>query len=158
MAGENVPTFAFLYRTETGRIDRPVWWRGFWQLAVPLIVLTIGWFLLAPYAQRDIAQQDALIAPATLAAYIYLLLYTFAVILIAISFYNLSAKRFRDHGRPGSLAGLVPLFALIAGAAHWLQPRVSDSIPIWIVYILDAVLVVAIVATLYECGFGETEG
>ena len=52
--------------------------------------------------------------------------YALAIFLIAISHYNLSAKRFRDRGKPAELAGLLPFVALMTGAAHWLQPRVAD--------------------------------
>lgn len=90
-----------------------------------------------------------------LAAYLYLLVYGFAVLLIAISHYNLSAKRWRDRRWrfPGALAALLPLFALFSGAAHAVQPRVADVMSYWYVVIVDAALVAIIAWNAVELGF-----
>lgn len=142
----------FGFRTDQGRIDAKTWWQGTALLGALLVILTGGWFLLAPFAHRDLANTPFL-AWATLAAFVYLLFYAFAVLLIAISHYNLSAKRWRDRGWPGSLAGLLPLAALISGAAHWLQPRVAEVLPFAYVAMADAVLLAVIAWNIVELGF-----
>ncbi len=89
----------------------------------------------------------------TFLTFVYLLFYAFAVLFIGISLYNLSAKRLRARKLSAGLAGLVPLAALFAGAAHWLQPRVGENLSYWYVVGLDALLVGAIVWTVLELGF-----
>jgi magnesium-transporting ATPase (P-type) len=144
--------FGFLFRTDTGLIDRATWWRGAVALGVPLLVLTLIWIAISPWAHRDMTRASALVDPAALAAYVYLLLYAFAVILISVCFYNLSAKRFRAMGRHPSLAGLVPLMALLAGAAHWIAPRSEGMVPAWSAYVFDALLIGVLAFTIYELG------
>ncbi|MEF3366412.1 hypothetical protein V3H18_07680 [Methylocystis sp. 9N] len=146
----------FLYRTEEGRIDRATWRRGAGALLAILAPLTLIWLALSPYAAHDLAQRP-LFAPETAAAYFYVLFYAFAVLLLAISFVNLSAKRFRDRGRtpPLGLASLAPLLALLSGAAHFLQPRVAEVMSRWYVWGVDAALVAAIVWTVYELGWRD---
>ncbi len=91
----------------------------------------------------------------TILAYSYLILFAFAVLFIAISFSNLSAKRLRARGLPTGLAGLVPLLALLAGAAHWLQPQVPDVIAIWYVVGLDVLLAAAVAWSVAALGFSR---
>ena len=88
-------------------------------------VLTVGWHLIQPYADHDLAT-TALFTIGILFANLYRLLYGFALILILISYYNLSAKRWRDvgaalgAGRPLALARLHrrrPALARAAGRA-----------------------------------------
>jgi uncharacterized membrane protein YhaH (DUF805 family) len=86
------------------------------------------------------------------AAYAYLVFFGFCVILISVSHYNLSAKRFRARGRPPALAGLLPLLALFSGAAHWLYPRVSESMPYWTVTLTDAALLTVILWNIVDLG------
>lgn len=145
---------AFLYRTDQGRIDRATWARGAAGLVGALIPLTLIWLALAPYAAHDLANSP-LFVPQTVAAYAYLIVYAIAVLLICASWVNLSAKRFRDRERPAplGLAGLLPLAALLAGAAHWLQPRVAEVMPRWYVTIFDIVLVAITLWTLLELGY-----
>jgi uncharacterized membrane protein YhaH (DUF805 family) len=149
------PTFSFLYRSDVGRIDRATWWRGTLLLGGPLVLFMIGWSLLSPLAHRGLDERGLVDLP-TLAAYFYLLLYAFAVLLIAVCFYNLSAKRWHDRGRPGGLAGIIPLSLLVAGAAHWLVPRSEDTLPIWIAFALDAVALAAVIWTAVELGCLDT--
>jgi uncharacterized membrane protein YhaH (DUF805 family) len=144
----------FLFRSDEGRIGAPVWRRNALYLAAITAVLTAGWRVAAPYTHHDLKTQ-AFFAPLTIAAYVYLLLYAFAVIFLAISFTNLSAKRLRDRGEPTGLGGLVPLLALFAGAAHWLQPQVSDVISIWYVVGLDALFIAAALWAIVDLGFRE---
>ncbi len=142
---------SFLYRTEAGRIDRPTWIRGAIPLAVALGALTTLWLALAPFVARDPGQRT-FFDPFAVAASLYLIVYAFAAIFIAVSWVNLTAKRLRDRGRatPVGLAGLFPLLALCAGALHWLQPRIADF-PRWPVWIGDAVVIACFAWTLADC-------
>lgn len=151
-AGELAGRFGF--RTGEGRIGARTWRQGSALLGVPLAVLTLIWFLLAPYAHRDLASTPFL-AFGTIAAFVYLLFYAFFILLIAICHYNLSIKRWRDRGWPfpGALAGLLPLSALASGAAHWLQPRVAGVMPYWYVAGLDGVIVAIALWNAVELGF-----
>jgi uncharacterized membrane protein YhaH (DUF805 family) len=142
----------FGFRTDQGRIEAKTWWQGSALLCALLAVLTLIWFLLEPFTHRDLASTPFLAWP-TLAAFVYLLFYAFAVLLIAVCYYNLSAKRWRDRGWPGALAGLLPLFALISGAANWLQPRVAEVLPYGYVALSDAVLAAIIAWNVVELGF-----
>jgi uncharacterized membrane protein HdeD (DUF308 family) len=147
----------FGFRTDQGRIDAKTWRLGTAFLGAPLAALTLIWFFLAPLAHHDLATTPFL-AWCTIAAFVYLLVYAFAILLAAICHYNLSAKRWRDRGWrfPEALAGLLPLSALASGAAHWLQPRVSEVMPYWYVAGLDAALAVIIVWNVAELGFFGT--
>jgi uncharacterized membrane protein YhaH (DUF805 family) len=147
----------FLFRNDQGMIDAPTWRANAGGLALAAAALTALWLALAPYTHHDL-KTTAFIAPMTILAFAYLMVYAFAVLLIAISFTNLSAKRLRDLGRPTGLAGLVPLLALFSGAAHWLQPQVSDVIAIWYVVGLDVGLVAAIGWSVVEMGFSARRG
>ena len=75
-----------------------------------------------------------------------------AIMLAAVCFYFLSVKRWRDLARPPGLAGLPLLAALVDGAAHWVQPRVSEAMPYWTVVVLDVVLIAIVVWTARELG------
>ena len=144
----------FLFRRDEGVIDRGVWWRGTILLGACLALLTAIWREIGIYAyeaQGPAARVD-LFDPDIFAAYSYLIFYGFCVILIAVSHYNLSAKRWRARGKPPALAGLLPLLALFSGAAHWLYPRVSESMPYWTVSITDAALIVVILWNVVELG------
>jgi uncharacterized membrane protein YhaH (DUF805 family) len=118
----------FLYRTDEGRIDAATWWRGTLWLAAPFIVLTLALIFVLPYAERDLGK-TAFLSVGAFAANLYVVIYTFALILIGICHYNLSAKRLRDTGRPPALAGLLPFLVFLAGASHWLQSRVDSALP-----------------------------
>ena len=145
------PTFTFLFRSDEGRIDRATWRRGTIVLAGPLALFTLGWIALIPWAHRSLDERTLIDLP-SLIAYVYLLLYTFAVLLIAVCFYNLSAKRWRDRGRPPALAGGIPLVLLLAGAAHWLVPRSAGVLPIWIALALDGLAILMVIWTVVELG------
>lgn len=122
--------FFFLFRTDQGRIDRTTWWRGTLPLAALAVAGTLGWWALSPYAHHDLSD-SAFIAPLTIVAYVYLLLYAFALILIGVCEYNLSAKRFRDRGLPAALAAALPLSLLFGSALVWFIPQSFDTIPAW---------------------------
>lgn len=141
----------FLFRTDEGTIGRGEWRRGAAILAVALAAFAAGWRFLAPYANRGLDQRG-FIDPLTIVTYVYLIVYAFAAILIAVCYVNLSAKRLRARGLAPGLGGLLPLAALFAGAAHWLQPRVADTMPFWIVVLCDLALVGALAWSILELG------
>jgi uncharacterized membrane protein YhaH (DUF805 family) len=144
-------TVGFLFRTYEGTIDRRTWSSGALVLAAILIPLLVLWLLIAPATQRDLSTPEFFHAE-TFAAFIYLAIFAFAVILIAVSWTNLSAKRFRGLGRPGALGAAIPFAALVDGAAHWFQPRAPDVLPGWALLIFDLATVLVAAASLYELG------
>lgn len=147
----------FLFQADQGTIDAPTWRRHAAWMALVLGVATGVWRLLAPYTHHDLAK-SAFLAPLTILAFVYLLIFAFGVLLIAISFYNLSAKRLRARHKPIGLAGLVPFLALLSGSLHFIQPQVPDVIAIWYVVGVDAALALAIVWTVAALGFRDGRG
>ena len=152
MRGERA---SFLFRQDYGVIDAPTWRFHVGWLCLLLVGLTLALFPLRPYTHHDLAT-TRFIAPLTILAYTYIIIYSFAVLLIAISYTMLTIKRLRDRRKPTALAGLVPFLALLAGAAHFLQPQVPDVVAIWYVVAVDAMLALAIVSTVVELGFRPT--
>lgn len=148
-------SFDFLFRTDRGRIGGAVWWRGTIPLVLLAAVLTGGWMLLRPYASHDLSKTPFLDA-ATLLAHAYLVCFAFAVILIAVCEYNLSAKRFRDRGRPAALAAILPLTLLVAGALIWFVPRSSGDLPEWTAPAALVVVLAVVVWNVVDLGFGPT--
>ena len=147
----------FLYRSLEGRIDRRQWWRAQAPLALALLVLTLVWQAVAPFAHRSLAQTK-LIDGAAIAAYSYLIAYAFAAMLLLVAGYFVSAKRFRDREKPPALAGLLPLAALVYGALSWTQQQDGGMFPLWIVWIGLAALAAVAAWTVYELGFAGSEG
>lgn len=143
--------FRFLFRTDKGVVNREVWWLGTAVIGALVTVATLVWTLVAPLATSDLSRRG-LVDPTALAVYLYLMVYAFAVLIAGICWYNLSAKRFRDRGLSPSLAGLPLVLALFAGALHWLQPRVADTLPGWSTLVLDSGLLIVILWTVYELG------
>lgn len=154
MAGEISAFVArFGFRTDQGLIDGRTWREGAGWLTVIFIIVTTIWVFIEPNAHRHLEPGSSLFDWKVFLTFVYLLCYTFAVLFIGISFYNLCAKRLRARKLPSGLAGIVPLAVLFSGAAHWLQPRVSENLSHWYVLGLDALLVGAIVWTVLELGF-----
>lgn len=141
----------FLFKTDQGEIDATAWRRGATLLLAVIVVSTVVWRLLAPYARHDLDTM-AFFRPLTIIAYVYLIAFSFAVILTAICFTNLTAKRLRARRRPPALAGLLPLTCLFAGAAHWLQPRMGDEFPYATVLLFDALVLLVAIWIVVECG------
>jgi len=141
----------FLFRTDEGRIDARTWWRYAGLLAGILALLTFAWILIEPYAEHDLAKEP-LFAPSVLAANLYRIIYGFAVIILLICYYNLSAKRWRDIGHPPALAGILPFVACLTGALHWVAPRSSGAIPHLAVIIADCVLFLVFVWNVIDLG------
>ena len=158
MAGE-ASDFRFLYRTDKGRIDRSGWLRAAAPLALSFVVTTAIMLAILPWANRPLSER-AFFDPAALAANTYIIAYAALTILTGISWVNLGAKRFRDRGRPAplGLAGLLPLAMLVAGAAAWLQPRVTEVMPRAMVWMCEAALVVVGLWTLAEMFDAITKG
>ncbi len=148
--------FRFLYRNDEGGLSRAAWWSGLIPLASVLVVMTIVWLVLAPWGQRGLDQR-AFLDPMTTLAYGYLAVYAFSIILIAVCYTNLSAKRLRTRGRMPGLAGLLPLAALFAGAAHWLYPRVTESMPWALVAGCDVALAAVVIWHLLDLGILESQ-
>ena len=144
----------FLFRADQGRIDRDVWRRGAVALLAFVAPFVGVWRLLEPYTDHDLAKSP-LFAPLTALAYAYVIFFAFVALLVAISFVNLSAKRFRDIGlsAPLGLASLPLLAVFLAAAAHWLQPRIAEVMPRWQVYPFDTAAVIVAGWTLYQLGF-----
>ena len=145
----------FLFRQEDGRIDAATWRVHAGWLAALAVALTLGWLLLRPYAHHDLAT-EAFIRWSTVAAFTYVIVYAFALILMAICYTMLSTKRLRDIGRPTGLAGLVPLFVLLAASLHFMRDQTPDVIVLPYVIALDVVLAVIVVWTVVELGFRES--
>lgn len=141
----------FLFRSDAGRIDAGTWWRGTALLAGVFAVLTVGWIFVEPYADRDLSTTPFFSA-GILAANIYRVLYGFAGILILVSHYNLSAKRWRDIGRPAAFAGLLPFLGCICAALHWLEPRVDQAVPHAATVAADLALALTFVWNVVELG------
>jgi uncharacterized membrane protein YhaH (DUF805 family) len=150
----NRATIHFLFQNYEGRIDRRTWLSGMLILAAILIPLTLIWTLIAPATHRDLSKPQFLDI-AALGAFVYLAIFAFAVILIAVSWTNLSAKRFRALGRPAALAAALPFSALVGGAAHWFQPRASDIVPGWALILVDIAIAAVAAWSLYELGLAS---
>ncbi len=142
---------SFLFRTDQGRIDAKTWLLGSLGLGGIFVLLSAFAFILMPYTRHDLATTPFFSWPVA-AAYFYVMIYVFALILISICFYNLSAKRWRDRGRPAALAGLLPFAALLAGAAHWLYPQMGGEVPGWSVAAIDLAFVALLIWTIIELG------
>ena len=144
-------TFSFLFRSDKGRIDRATWWRAIAPLIAIALAATIGWVLLAPFAHHDL-DKTPFLAPLTIAAYFYLLVYAFALLLIGVCTYNLNAKRFRDRDQPGALAAIFPLSLLFGGSLIWFIPQSFDAIPDWAEPVTIVALVVIAAWNVVELG------
>jgi len=147
--------FRFLYRVSEGFVGGREWARASVGPVGIALALTLIAFAVAPNAPRDLAH-EAFIDPLTVARHAYLIVYSFALILCAVAEYFVSAKRFADRGKPPALAGLAPFSLLIAGAAHWYQPRSEGSMPEGFVYLFDALAVAILAWNVIELGFGAS--
>lgn len=143
--------WTFLFRTDEGRIDARTWWRNTFLLVAVFAGLTLGWILARPYAEHDLATTP-LFTFSVLAANLYRIFYGFAGLLLLICYYNLSAKRWRDIGRPAAFAGILPFLACVAAALHWLEPRVGGEIPHFVVVIADVLVFLTLVWNVVELG------
>jgi uncharacterized membrane protein YhaH (DUF805 family) len=150
---EGQDRFRFLYRQTEGVIDRMTWIRASTvPLGIAFVMTLIAW-LVAPNQPRDIASQGFFNLGMVL-AHAYLIIYGFALFVVAVAEYFVSAKRFRDRGRPAELAGLAPFALLVTSAAHWFQPRSEGSMPEWATTAFDLVTLAILVWTAVELAFG----
>ncbi len=153
--GQSAERFRFLYRQAEGVIDRGAWARASLPpVAIALVLTAIG-VAIAPSRPRDLAR-EAFIDPIVVATHLYFVVYAFALILCAVAEYFVSAKRFADRCKPPALAGLAPFSLLLAGAAHWYQPRSEGTMPEGLLYVFDALAIVIIAWNVIELGFGES--
>ena len=148
-------SFAFLFRTDRGRIDRAVWWRGSVPLALLAVAMTGVWLLLRPYASHDLAT-TAFIRLPTIVAFVYLIVFAFGLILLAVCEYNLSAKRFHDRGRPRALAAVLPLSIFGASALIWFIPRSFGEVPDWASPASLVVVLLVFGWNVWDLGFGAS--
>ena len=112
------PSLSFLYRSDAGEIDVATWWRGALVLVGIFAVLTLGWIVLEPYADKSLAT-TIVSTIVVLTANLYRLAYGFIGLLLLICLYNLSAKRWRNLGRPSSFAGILPVAIAVDAAAGY---------------------------------------
>jgi uncharacterized membrane protein YhaH (DUF805 family) len=141
----------FLYRNDQGTIDRRTWWLGTAPLAFVLVILTLIWMLLAPNARHDLGEKP-LFDAAVFGTYLYVFLYAFAILLISVSFTNLSAKRLRDLNLPTPLGSVLPFAALLTGGYHWMQMRVVEVLPNWTLYVVDGLLLCVLAWCIVQMG------
>ncbi len=147
--------FRFLYRESEGVVDRRTWALASLPPAAIALLLTAIWLAIAPRGPRDLAHEPFIDA-AVIATHAYFLVYAFALILCAVAEYFVSAKRFADRGRPPALAGLAPFSLLLAGAAHWYQPRSEGTMPESLAYAFDALAIAILAWNVVELGFGAS--
>ena len=144
----------FLYRSEQGRVGKRAWWQGVAILAAILMVFSLGWRLVAPFANRGLDER-AMLDPMTITAYSYSMVYALVILLCAVSYTMLTIKRMRDRGRSTVWAGLVPLMVFLSGATHWLQPRVKEVMSYNWVYGIDLLMLAAIIWTIFDIGMHD---
>jgi hypothetical protein len=151
--------FRFLFREDSGEIDRATWKRYAAWIAGFVFAITLPWAWARGHIQHDLAK-DPLFAPQILAAYLYASFYGFALILAGVSYMNLSTKRFRAlrWPSPRGLASLVPLIAFFTGAlrlAPILSPLIADLAPTWAVWGMEALFMGVAGWTVWELGVKE---
>ena len=145
--------FRFLYRQAEGSIGPGLWARASaLPVGLALALTALAW-AVAP-GPRDLATQP-FISAAIVAVHAYLLFYGFALIILAVAQYFVSAKRFNDLGMSPAWAGLAPFALLLAGAAAWYQPRSEGLMPGWTVYPFYALAIGVVSWNVVELGFAR---
>jgi uncharacterized membrane protein len=145
------PSFRFLYRQTEGSIGRGLWAKAS-ALPVGLALAMTALALAVAPGPRDLGTQP-FFSIQIVAVHAYLMFYGFALIVLAVAEYFVSAKRFNDLGMPPALAGLLPFSLLLAGAAAWFQPRSEGAMPAWAVYPFYAFALGALVWNVALLGF-----
>jgi uncharacterized membrane protein YhaH (DUF805 family) len=149
------PTFRFLYREAEGAIGPSLWRQASaWPVGIALAMTVVAW-LLAP-GPRDLGSQP-FFSLSIFAVHAYLIVYGFALFVLAVAQYFVSAKRFIDLGKSPAWAGLAPFCLLLAGAAAWFQPRSEGAMPAAAVWPFYALAVAVIVWNIAELGFGPSK-
>lgn len=147
--------FFFLYRQDQGRIGRATFWKASAPILIALAAMSGVWIAIMPDGARDLTK-DAFFDAGVLATYVFLLFFTFSLLIGAVMLTYLGAKRLRDRGRPPGLAA-VPFFLLFFdGAMHWLATRAGDAIPHGLVFALDVLAIASVVWAILEMGFGKS--
>ena len=149
-------SFRSLYRDAEGSLG-PAEWRRASLLPVGVALAMTALALAVAPGPRDLGSQP-FFSVSIFAVHAYLMLYGFALILLAVMQYFVSAKRFRDLGRPPGLAGLAPLALLLAGAAAWFQPRSEGAMPEWAVWPFYGVALLVVAWNVFELGFVNRRG
>lgn len=140
--------FHFLFRNDRGRINRVTWWRGTLSLVLIGLIATAGWLVVRPYTRDAIRQPPAL----AVLGYVYLMAFSFAVLVLLVCEYNLSAKRFAARGMPRFLAGALPLTLLFASAMDYYVPRSDGTLPIWTMWPVMLIVLAILVWNVVELG------
>jgi hypothetical protein len=144
-------SFRSTYRDAEGTLGPAEWARA---SALPVgvaVLMTALAYAISP-GPRDLGTQP-FISVSIVAVHAYLMVYGFALIMLAVMQYFVSAKRFRDLGRAPGLAGLAPFALLLAGAAAWFQPRSEGAMPEWAVWPFYAFALAVVLWNVVELGF-----
>ena len=150
-----MPSFRFLYREAEGTIGPGLWARASAApVAIAIALTAIAWGV-AP-GPRDLSTQP-FISVSIVAVHAYLLFYGFALIVLAVAQYFVSAKRFNDLGMAPGWAGLAPFSILLAGAATWYQPRSEGVMPAWALWPFYVFAVAVVVWNIAALGFMQSK-
>jgi hypothetical protein len=153
--GQNAARFRFLYRQGEGVLAPREWAAAAWPPVAIVAAMTLIWVAIAPNGPRDLSQ-ESLFSLGVVAAHAYFMVYAFAILICAVAEYFVSAKRFADRGKPPALAGLAPFSLLVAGAAHWYQPRSEGAMPAALSYVFDVIALAIVGWNIVELGFGPS--
>lgn len=147
--------FRFLYRQSDGVVDRATWVRASLPPVGIALVLTVIAFVVSPAAPRDL-NTEAFVNPLIIVRQAYLIAYAFVLLICLVAEYFLSAKRFRDLGKPSGLAGVAPFTLLLVGAANWYQPLSEGGMPYAALLVVDVLGLAALAWFIAELGFGRS--
>ena len=148
-------SFRFLFQQGEGSIDRRTWLRGIAAILVPLLALTALWVAVSGSAEAPITNNQPQANAGTAFTHIYLVVYALAVLLGAVCYYNLTAKRLIARSKPPALAGLLPLAALLTGATFWMLPRIGDALPGWTGFAMSGVTFGLFLWNIVELGLRD---
>ena len=143
--------FRFLFQDSEGTIPAQVWRRWTLVLTGVCAVMAAIWIVIGPWTQRDLSTQGLFNLKAFL-AFVYLLVFTLAVLLTQISQYNLTAKRLRAKGLNPGWAAVWPLAAFLTGASFWAEPNFFGLLPGFAPWLLLLAATAAFVAQFFELG------
>ena len=146
--------FAFLYRQAEGRVDAPTWRRAALAPVALAALMTLVWIAIAPAGPRDMATEP-FFDWRSVAIFSYFLAYVLVLLLCAVAYYFVSAKRFADLGLAQEWAGLALMALFLAGAGHWYQPRSEGAMPQWAAWLLDALALAAALWTAARLAYGR---
>lgn len=141
----------FLYRDAGGTIGPGQWARASAAPIGAALAMTAVALAIAP-GPRDLSTQP-FFSWSIFASHAYFIVYSFALIVLAVAQYFVSAKRFRDLGMSPGWAGLAPFSLFLLGAVLWFQPRSEGLMPAWCVYPFIIVAAGVVVWSIFELGF-----